>query len=469
MSKKCDLLVIGAGPGGYVAAIRAAQLGLTTFCVDKRRTLGGTCLNVGCIPSKALLHSTHLLTMAQHELASHGVQVDGVKANLEAMMAHKDQVVSQLTSGIEFLFKKNKITKIHGTATITDPETVSIVDESGSVHTIQSKTILIASGSKPATLPGFSFDGERIISSTEALSLKTIPGKLAIIGAGVIGLELGSVWRRLGCEVTVIEFTDTLLPGMDGELRKQAARILTKQGLQLKLATRAMGAEIQKYGVALTLSPVASEDQKEILQVDKVLLAVGRIPCTESLGLEALGLTLDGKGFIPVDHNYRTKIPNILAIGDVIGGPMLAHKAEEEGVCAVERLMGQGGQVHWERIPGVVYTHPEIATVGRTEEALKKDGVAYRVGKFPFTANSRGRAVGQTDGFVKILAAADTDLILGAHIIGPQAGDLIAEIVLAMESDLSAEDLARTCHPHPSLGEAIKEAALAVDDRAIHT
>ncbi|MBF0436612.1 MAG: dihydrolipoyl dehydrogenase [Magnetococcales bacterium] len=469
MSKECDLLVIGAGPGGYVAAIRAAQLGLATICVDKRHLLGGTCLNVGCIPSKALLNSTHLLAMAQHDLATHGVQVSGIQADLVTMMAHKDRVVSQLTAGIEFLFKKNKITKIQGTATITNPETVSVEDESGSVYTIQAKNILIATGSKPATLPGFAFDGEQVISSTEALSLKEIPEKLAIIGAGVIGLELGSVWRRLGSAVTVIEFTDTVLPGMDGELRKQAARMLTKQGLQFKLSTRALGAEIQGNGVAVTLAPVAGEAHQEVLQVDKVLLAVGRVPCTESLGLDALGIELDGKGFIPVDHNYRTRIPNILAIGDVIGGPMLAHKAEEEGVCAVERLLGQGGQVHWDRIPGVVYTHPEIAAVGRTEESLQKQGLAYRVGKFPFSANSRARAVDQTEGFVKILAAADTDMILGAHIIGPQAGDLIAEVVLAMESDLSAEDVARTCHAHPAFGEAIKEAALAVDGRAIHT
>lgn len=468
MSDVFDLVVIGAGPGGYVAAIRAAQLGLKTACVDKGRHLGGTCLNVGCIPSKALLHSTHLLETAQQDFAGHGVLCGEVGVDLAVMMARKDRIITQLTGGIEFLFKKNKITRIQGTATIAAPDKVLVVDEQGSGQTLTTKNILLAPGSLPAQLPGFAFDGEHILSSTEALALKAVPPRLAIIGAGVIGLELGSVWRRLGSRVTVIEFTDNVLPGMDGDLRKQAARVFIKQGMQLKLSTRAESVAINPEGVVLQLRPAVGDGKAETLEVDKVLVAVGRVACTQNLGLEGLGIVVDPRGFIPVDDQYRTVVPGILAIGDCIGGPMLAHKAEEEGVCAVERLVGQGGHVHWGTIPGVVYTDPEIASVGRTEEALKREGIAYRIGKFPFSANSRARAIDQVEGFVKILADAHSDRILGAHIIGPQAGDLIAEVVLAIESDLAAEDIARTCHAHPSLAEAVKEAALAVDNRAIH-
>ncbi|HAT51057.1 MAG: dihydrolipoyl dehydrogenase [Nitrospirae bacterium] len=468
MSDIFDLIVIGAGPGGYVAAIRAAQLGLKTVCVDKGRGLGGTCLNVGCIPSKALLHSTHLLEMARRDLAGHGVLCGTVGVDLNVMMARKDRIVAQLTGGIEFLFKKNKIAWIQGRATVTAPGQVSVVDEQGGARTLAAKNILLAPGSLPAQLPGFAFDGEHIISSTEALALKEVPPRLAIIGAGVIGLELGSVWRRLGSQVTVIEFTDGVLPGMDGDLRKQAARVFMKQGLQLRLSTRAESVVVTPEGVVLSLRPAVGDGAAVALEVDRVLVAVGRVPQTRNLGLEGVGIALDARGFIPVDDHYRTVVPGILAIGDCIGGPMLAHKAEEEGVCAVERLVGQGGHVRWENIPGVVYTDPEIAAVGRTEEGLQRDGIAYRVGKFPFSANSRARAVDQVEGFVKILADAASDRILGVHIIGPQAGDLIAEMVLVLESDLAAEDVARTCHAHPSLAEAVKEAALAVDRRAIH-
>ncbi|MBF0110376.1 MAG: dihydrolipoyl dehydrogenase [Magnetococcales bacterium] len=466
MSEPLDLIVIGAGPGGYVAAIRAAQLGLKTVCVEKEPSLGGTCLNVGCIPSKALLHSTHLLEMAQTEMASHGIRCSGVGVDIDAMMQRKNRIITHLTGGIDFLFKKNKITRIRGTATLTAPDTVTVADDAGITQTLKGKNILIATGSVPASIPGFSFDGHHVIDSTNALSLSGVPERLAIIGGGVIGLELGTVWRRLGSSVTIIEATDNILPGMDGELRRMASRIFKKQGLHLRPSTLATEMAVTDHAVTLTLK--SGEGPTDTLTIDKVLVAVGRVPSTGSLGLDHLGIAMDPRGFIRVDNHYRTNIPGILAIGDVIGGPMLAHKAEEEGIVAVERLTGQGGQVHRERIPGVVYTNPEIATVGPTEESLKHTGVDYRVGRFPFSANSRARSMDQTDGFVKILADPVSDRILAAHIIGPQAGDLIAEAVLAMESDLAAEDLARTCHSHPSLSETVREAALAVDGRALH-
>ncbi|MEG3637797.1 dihydrolipoyl dehydrogenase [Magnetococcus sp. PR-3] len=467
MSDTFDLVVVGGGPGGYVAAIRAAQLGLKTACVEKRTTLGGTCLNVGCIPSKALLQSSHHLEVAQHEMADHGVEVKGVKANLAAMMNRKDEVVKGLTGGIAFLFKKNKVTHLIGSGTIVDSETVKVTDADGKDQEIKTENILIATGSDVATLPGLEIDEKQIISSTGALALAKVPKKMIVIGAGVIGLELGSVWRRLGSEVTVVEFLDGILPGMDGEIRKTAQRTLTKQGMKFKLGTKVTGAKTLKKGVKLTMEPVKGGDE-EVLEADVVLVAVGRKPYTEGLGLENVGVETDARGFIPVDHDLQTSCAGVFAIGDVIGGAMLAHKAEEEGVAVAESLAGQVAHVNYDAIPGVVYTHPEIASVGKTEEALKEAGIKYKAGKFPFMANSRARAIGDADGFVKILADAQTDAVLGCHIMGPSAGDLIAEVVLAMECDVSAEDIARTCHSHPALGEAVKEAALAVDKRAIH-
>ncbi|ABK44897.1 dihydrolipoamide dehydrogenase [Magnetococcus marinus MC-1] len=467
MSDTFDLVVIGGGPGGYVAAIRAAQLGLKTACIDKRPTLGGTCLNVGCIPSKALLQSSHQLETAQHAMAAHGVEIKGVKANLTTMMQRKQEVVQGLTQGIAFLFKKNKVTHLMGSGTIVDSSHVQVTAADGSVQTLTTENILIASGSEVATLPGLEIDEKHIISSTGALALDKVPKKMVVIGAGVIGLELGSVWRRLGAEVTVVEFLDGILPGMDGEIRKTAQRTLSKQGMHFKLGTKVTAASVLKNGVKLTMEPVKGGEAEE-RQADVVLVAVGRRPYTQGLGLENIGVTLDERGFIPVDHDRQTTCAGVFAIGDVIGGAMLAHKAEEEGSAVAEALAGQVAHVNYDAIPAVVYTHPEIASVGQSEESLTAAGIPYKVGKFPFMANSRARAIGDAEGFVKILAHATSDAILGAHIIGPAAGDLIAEIVLAMECDISAEDIARTCHAHPGLGEAVKEAALAVDKRAIH-
>ncbi|MBF0193945.1 MAG: dihydrolipoyl dehydrogenase [Magnetococcales bacterium] len=467
MSDIYDLVVIGGGPGGYVAAIRAAQLGQKVACVEKRQTLGGTCLNVGCIPSKALLQSSHHLEMAKHEMAAHGVKTGRVSVDLATMMQRKDTVVDDLTKGIAFLFKKNRVDHFCGTATITASDTVGIALEDGSNKELTTDNILIATGSKSSTLPGVDVDEKCIVSSTGALSLDTVPKKLVVIGAGVIGLELGSVWRRLGSEVTVVEYLDAILPGMDKEIRQRSKLILAKQGINFRLATKVTGASVMNNKAMLSIESVKSGEQ-EILNADVVLVAVGRNPYTQNLGLENVGINIDDKGFITVDENLQTNVPGIFAIGDVIGGMMLAHKAEEEGICVAETLAGQKGHVNYKAIPGVVYTHPEIAAVGRSEDSLKADDIPYKVGKFPFGANSRAKAIGDTDGFVKILAHKESDLILGAHIIGPGAGDLLAEIVLAMEADISAEDIARTCHSHPSLGEAVKESAMAVDNMAIH-
>ncbi|MBF0383414.1 MAG: dihydrolipoyl dehydrogenase [Magnetococcales bacterium] len=467
MSDIYDLVVIGGGPGGYVAAIRAAQLGQKVACVDKRETLGGTCLNVGCIPSKALLQSSHHLEMAKHDMAAHGVKTGRVTADLPTMMGRKDEVIHGLTQGIAFLFKKNKIDHFCGLGTIVASDTVAVSGDDGSKKELKTEHILIATGSESATLPGLDIDEKYIVTSTGALSLPKIPKKLVVIGAGVIGLELGSVWRRLGSEVTVVEYLDAILPGMDGEVRKRSKLLFAKQGLNFRLSTKVTGATVSNKKVMLSVEPVGEGDA-EIINADVVLVAVGRLPCTQNLGLENVGVKLDEKGFVVVDGDFQTNVPGIFAIGDVIGGMMLAHKAEEEGVCLAEKLVGQKGHINYKAIPGVVYTHPEIAAVGRSEEGLKRDAIPYKVGKFPFGANARAKAMGDIDGFVKILAHKENDQILGAHIIGPGAGDLIAEIVLAMESDISAEDIARTCHSHPSLGEAVKEAALAVDKRAIH-
>jgi dihydrolipoamide dehydrogenase len=463
-----DVVVIGGGPGGYVAAIRAAQLGLRTACVEKRATLGGTCLNVGCIPSKALLQSSHLYEEAGHAFAKHGIKADAVGFDLATMLARKDQVVKQLTSGVAGLFKKNKVEHLLGHATITSADAVTVApQDGGAACTLSAENIIIATGSDIARLPGIEIDEERIVSSTGALSVPKVPGTMVVIGGGYIGIELGSVWRRLGAKVTVVEFLDQILAGMDGEVSKAMLRILQKQGLAFKLGSKVTKAEPRDGGVTLTIEPVNGGDS-EMIEADVVLVSVGRRPFTESLGLENVGLTVDNRGFITVDHDYQTTVPGIFAIGDVIGGKMLAHKAEEEGVAVVELIAGQAGHVNYEAIPGVVYTWPEVASVGRTEEQLRADGVDYKVGKFPFTANPRARCNADTDGFVKILADARTDRILGGHIVGPEAGDLIQEIVTAMEFGGSAEDLARTSHGHPGLAEALKEAALAVAGRAIH-
>ncbi len=466
--KEYDAVVIGGGPGGYVAAIRAAQLGLKTACVEKRRTLGGTCLNIGCIPSKALLQSSHLYEEAAHAFAKHGIEANGVGFDLAAMLARKEQVVEQLTRGVAGLLKKNKVEHVPGHATIASVDEVTVTPEDGSEPlSLRTENIVIATGSDVARLPGIDIDEQRIVSSTGALSLAAVPERMVVIGGGYIGIELGSVWRRLGAKVTVVEFLDQILAGMDGEVSKAMLRLLRKQGFAFKLGSKVTKAEQRDSGVALTVEPVNGGDP-ETIETDVVLVSVGRRPFTEGLGLENVGITLDNRGFISVDHDYQTSVPGIFAIGDVIGGKMLAHKAEEEGVAVMELIAGQAGHVNYEAIPGVVYTWPEVASVGRTEEQLKADGIEYRVGKFPFTANSRARCNADTDGFVKILACAKTDRILGGHIVGPQAGDLIQEIVVAMEFGGSAEDLARSSHGHPGLSEALKEAALAVAGRAIH-
>ena len=461
-AEKYDVIVIGGGPGGYVAAIRAAQLGLRTACVEMRATLGGTCLNIGCIPSKALLQSSENFHEVQGSFKDHGINVTGVTLDLARMQARKSEVVSANVKGVEFLFKKNKIAWLKGEARIESPGHVSVAGK-----TYVTKNIVIATGSESTPLPGVTVDEKRIVTSTGALELDTVPKHLVVIGGGYIGLELGSVWHRLGAEVTVVEYLDKLVPGMDGEIGKAFERVLSKQGLKFRLNTKITAAAAGQDGVELTLEP-ASGGAAETLHADVVLVSVGRRPYTANLGLTEAGVLLDERGFIKIDAHYRTNVDGIRAIGDVITGPMLAHKAEEEGVAVAELIAGQAGHVNYGVIPGVVYTWPEVASIGATEEMLKQDGVVYNVGKFPFTANGRARAMGATDGFVKILADKKTDRILGAHIIGPDAGTLIAEIATAMEFGASAEDVGRICHAHPSLSEAVKEAALAVDGRALH-
>ncbi|WP_370750887.1 dihydrolipoyl dehydrogenase [Teichococcus oryzae] len=462
MSDSFDVIVIGAGPGGYVCAIRAAQLGMKVACVEKRATLGGTCLNVGCIPSKALLQSSESFEETKHKFADHGILVDGVKLDLARMQARKGEVVSANTKGVEFLFKKNKITWLKGEGKITAPGKVEVAGQ-----TYDAKNIVIATGSDSAPLRGVEVDEKQIVTSTGALELEKVPGHLVVIGGGVIGLELGSVWRRLGAEVTVIEYLDRLAPGMDGETAKQFERVLGKQGIKFKLKSKVTGAAKSAEGVTLTVEPAAGGAAEEI-KADVVLLAIGRRPYTDGLGLAEVGVELDERGRVKTDKHFATNIPGIYAIGDVIAGAMLAHKAEDEGVALAERLAGQAGHVNYAVIPAIVYTWPEIASVGETEEELKARGQAYKVGKFPFMANGRARAMGDTDGFVKILADKETDRVLGAHILGPDAGTLIAEVAIAMEFGASAEDVARTCHAHPTLNEAVKEAALAVDGRPLH-
>ena len=464
---KFDVVVIGSGPGGYVAAIRAAQLGLKTACVEKHSALGGTCLNVGCIPSKALLQASEEYAHAGKALKRHGVMVEGLSLDLAAMMGHKDKVVGDLTKGIAHLFKKNDIARFEGLGALGAPGEVVVSAGDGSETVLGAGATIIASGSATASLPGIEIDEKRILSSTGALALGEVPGHLAVIGAGYIGLEMASVWGRLGAKITVIEFLDRILPGMDGELAAQFQKLLRRQKMKFKLSTKVTGAKSGKNGVTLAMEPVAG-GEAETLEADAVLVAVGRIPYTEGLGLEQAGVALDKGGRIEVDENFATNVAGVYAIGDVIKGPMLAHKAEDEGVAAAEIIAGQKSHVNYSAIPGVVYTQPEVATVGQTEEQLQDAGIDYNAGSFPFMANGRARAMLATDGFVKILADAASDRILGVHIIGAGAGTLIAEAVLAIELGASAEDLARTCHAHPTLSEAIKEAALDVDERAIH-
>ena len=462
MPENFDLIIIGAGPGGYVCALRAAQLGLRVACVEGRATLGGTCLNIGCIPSKALLQSSENFHALQHDFAQHGIKAGAIDLDLARMQARKGEVVTANVKGVEFLFDKNKVTWLKGFGRIVAPGRVAVNDAE-----YETKTIVIATGSESIPLHGVTVDEKRIVTSTGGLELSAVPKTMVVIGGGYIGLELGSVWLRLGAAVTVVEFLDRLVPGMDGEIAKTFQRVLGKQGMKFRLSTKVTGAIADTSGVSLTLEP-AKGGAVETLRADIVLVAIGRRAFTEGLGLDTVGVAVDDHGRVKVDAHYATAVPGIYAIGDVISGPMLAHKAEEEGVALAEILAGQAGHVNYGVIPGVVYTWPEVASIGQTEEQLKAAGVDYHVGKFPFSANGRARAMGSTDGFVKILADARTDRILGAHIIGPDAGTLIAEIATAMEFGASAEDVARICHAHPTLSEAVKEAALAADGRALH-
>ncbi len=455
-----DIVIIGGGPGGYNAAIRAGQLGLRAACVEMRVTLGGTCLNVGCMPSKALLHASDLFAQASGEFATLGIDV-APKLNLPQMMKQKSESVGALTKGIEFLFKKNKVDWIRGAGKITGPGKVEVTAEDGAVTTLSARNIVIATGSEPASLPGVAVDQTRIVDSTGALSLPEVPGHLVVIGAGIIGLELGSVWRRLGAKVTVVEFLDRITPGMDSELAKAFQRALTKQGMVFKLGAKVTGATASKKGVALTCEPVAGGGA-ETLDADYVLLAIGRRPFTDNLGLETVGVETDKRGFIPTDH-FRTSADGVWAIGDVILGPMLAHKAEEDAVACVELIAGKYAHVDYNLVPNVVYTAPEVAWVGKTEEQLKAEGRAYKAGKFPFTANSRAKINHETEGFVKVLADAVTDEVLGVHMMGPQVSEMIGEYCVAMAFRAASEDIARTCHPHPTRSEALRQAAMGVE------
>ncbi|MBX2806779.1 MAG: dihydrolipoyl dehydrogenase [Hyphomicrobiales bacterium] len=467
MTTKYDLIVIGTGPGGYVCAIRAAQLGMKVAVVEKRATHGGTCLNVGCIPSKALLHASELFEEAGHGMGHMGIKVSP-KLDLPAMMSFKGEGVDGNTKGVEFLLKKNKIDAYRGTGKITAPGTVEVMPENGGeIQYLDSKAIVIATGSDVARLPGIMIDEKKVVTSTGALELSDVPKKMLVIGGGIIGLELGSVWRRLGAEVIVVEFLDRIIPGMDGEVAKQFQRILSKQGIEFKLSHKVTGVDPNGRGVKATIEPSEGGDSESI-EADVVLVAIGRTPYTDGLGLEDVGVKLDNRRRIMVDDHYQTNVEGIYALGDVISGPMLAHKAEDEGVAVAEILAGQAGHVNYDVIPNVIYTYPEVASVGKTEEELKEAGVSYASGKCPFTANGRAKVNRQTDGFVKVLADATTDRVLGVHIVGPDAGNMIAEAAVMMEFGGSAEDLARTCHAHPTLTEAIKEAALAVGNRALH-
>jgi dihydrolipoamide dehydrogenase len=467
-----DLIVIGSGPGGYVCAIRAAQLGMKTAVVEKRATFGGTCLNIGCIPSKAMLNASELYEEAGHKFAEMGIKVGRPGVDLATMLKYKQQAVDVNVKGVDYLFRKNKIEAFHGAARITASGRVEVKNADGkaqsTLQVLQTKAIVIATGSDVARLNGIDIDEKRIVSSTGALELAAVPKKLLIVGAGIIGLELGSVWRRLGAEVTIVEFLDQILPGIDIEVGKQFHRIVQKQGIAVRLSSKVAAVDASGKTLKVKVEPATDGGAAEMLEADIVLVAIGRAPYTEGLGLEAVGVKKDNRGRVIVNSRYRTNVEGIYAIGDVIAGPMLAHKAEDEGVAVAEILAGQAGHVNYDVIPNVVYTYPEIASVGKSEEELKAAGIAYNVGKFPFTANARARINLTAEGFVKILADANTDRVLGVHIIGPDAGNMIGEAAVAMEFGASSEDIARTCHAHPTLSEAIKESALAVAKRAIN-
>jgi len=468
MSETFDLIVIGAGPGGYVAAIRAAQLGMKVAMVEKRATFGGTCLNVGCIPSKALLQSSHLFAEAGHDLAQHGIVLEAPTLDFGQLMKRKAEVVDATTKGVAFLFRKNKITSFQGTGCIDKAGSVSVLDDDGTAKEMHfAKNILIATGSQVTPLPGVTIDEKKIVSSTGALELAEVPKRLVVVGAGIIGLELGSVWRRLGADVTVIEFLDRITPGVDDEITRHFQRALAKQGLVFKLGSKVTKADASGQGVTLTIEP-AKGGAAETVQADIVLVSIGRRPCVEGLGLDKVGVKLTERGRIAVDARFQTSVPGIYAIGDVIDGPMLAHKASEDGIACVETIAGQKGHANWDLVPSIIYTQPEVAWIGKTEEQLKAAGNAYKIGKYPFTADPRSRANGATDGFVKVLADKATDKVLGVHIIGAEAGTMIAEAGIAMEFSASAEDIGRVCHAHPTVNEAMKEAALAAWEKPIH-
>jgi dihydrolipoamide dehydrogenase len=473
MADSYDVIVIGSGPGGYVAAIRAAQLGMKTACIDKRSSPGGTCLNIGCIPSKALLQSSEKFEEANHALAVHGIKAGKVELDLQTMLARKDKVVSENTKGVEFLFRKNKVAFVKGAAKFTARDTLAVTGEDGKAQELKAqKAIIIATGSDSVNLPGIAIDEKTIVSSTGALSLSAVPKHLVVVGGGYIGLEMGSVWQRLGSKVTVVEFLDRITPTMDLEIGKALQTSLTKQGFAFKLGTKVTGAKKANGGWSLSLEAAPNSSggagKAEELPCDVVLVSVGRRPYTDNLGLDAVGVKLDNKGRIMVDPHFATNVPGIYAIGDVIAGPMLAHKASEEGVVLVETLVGQKPHIDYDAIPAVIYTHPEVGSVGKTEEELKTAGVQFKIGKFPFSANGRARANADTEGFVKIIADQKTDRVLGVHIIGADAGTMIAEAALAMEFGATSEDIARTVHAHPTLNEAVKEAALAAGSGAIH-
>jgi dihydrolipoamide dehydrogenase len=467
MENNFDVIIIGGGPGGYVCAIRAAQLGLKTACVESRGSLGGTCLNVGCIPSKSLLNLSENYHKAKKDFNQQGIEIDGIKLNIEKMMSNKNKSVQVLTKGVEFLLKKNKVTYLKGKGVIFSKNDVVVYENDLKKTNFKTKNIVIATGSKVASLPGINIDEKNIVSSTGALSFDKVPNKLAVIGGGYIGLEMGSVWSRLGSEVTVIEYLDIITPGMDREISNEFQKILTKQGIKFKMGSKVNTVSSKGNSVIIGYTDIKSSKEEKI-EVDKVLVAVGRKPYTEGLNLTKIGIKKDEKGRIETNEKLQTSLKNIYAIGDVVKGPMLAHKAEEEGIAVAEIIAGQAGHVNYDVIPGVIYTSPEVATVGKTEEQLKAEKKPYKVGKFPFLANSRAKVNNETEGFVKILADASSDKVLGVHIIGPHCGDMIAEMALAMEFGASAEDIARTCHAHPTHTEAIKEAALAVDKRPIH-